>query len=659
MIMLAVSGMAFAVGGEDIATAVAIPGLPFSDVGDTCSFINNYDEVGVFNCPYTSTAPDVVYSYSPAGPETIDIDLGASLYDTKVFVYENSDAVVVGCDDDYYANYTSAIFGLELTGGNTYYIVVAGYGSSCGSYDLQITGGGPAGEEACLVADSQAAVGMMSHTVTLAGGYNLGDISWDGFALPYNTGTYGSELRLSVSGPLGSALITLGSGTTFPAGANFTGTSVAFAGGGDPAGVWTFDFYESYDDGGDGLPDAIWDDICFTFNEAVGCFGPDTCAEAELIGPGSLTASTSECTNAFNSYNLWPWTLTGLDHVYVINVPCAGSEICVTMTPLEGQDPAVAMATACTDGSVTAIAGADNGLGGDAESFCYTLAPGEEGNLYIYCDFYGGGSGAYQLDVTVVGPVTNDTCETAIDVTGGGLFSGTTACATNDYNGAGCGFSWSSAAPDAAYVINVNDGDTVDVAMIPLDGQDPILYMVGDCADPAGTCVAGSDTGLGGDPEYVTATFDCAGTYYIIADGWSSAQGAFDLDVVVTPAVPVDTFDVSMLCDPDPLTLPTQTKIRVYVTNTSDTMRQFCGSVGVTLCNGAHISNIRSGSMVLAAGETKFIGWGQVLPANARTCDCTLVFDVVATDCTPCADTGAYPAGWTETATCGITTVCP
>jgi len=655
--LLVISGTAFAVGGEDISTATVIPALPYSDTGDTCAFLNDYDEVGVFTCPYSSTAADVVYAYTPAVDEMINIDLGASLYDTKVFVYENDATTVVGCDDDYYANYTSAIFDLAITGGNTYYIVVAGYGTSCGAYDLQVTG--PPVNDACFTAvDSQGAAGIMSYTADIDGGFTMGDIDWDGFAVPINTGTYGSELTCDISGPLGTATVTLGAGTTYVGGAQFVGDTDVFAGLGDPAGTWTFDFYESYDDGGDDLPDATWDDICFVFNE-VGCLGPDTCADALMIGSGSFTATTNNCTDAFTSYDIFSWSLAGNDHVYVVNAPCADTEICVTMTPLEGQDPGVAMALACTDGSVTAVAGADNGLSGDAESFCYVVPEGQEGDFYIFCDFYGTGSGGeYQLDVTITGPVANDTCENAEDVTGGGTFYGTTTCAANDYDGY-CGTSWAAAAPDAAYVITLNDGDTLDVTMTPLEGQDPILYVVSDCSDTMTYCVVGADNGLGGDPEMISYTFECGGVYYIIADGWSTAEGDFQLDVVVTPGVPVDTFDVSMVCDPDPLTLPTQTKIRVYVTNTSDMMRQICGGVGVTLCNGTFINNVRAGSMVLASGETKFLGWGQNIPAYPATCDCTLVFETTATDCTPCELTGGVVAGWTETASCGITTVCP
>ncbi len=144
--------------------------------------------------------------------------------------------------------------------------------------------GVPAGEEVCFTAvDSQAASGLVSYTATLTGGFAVGDIDWDGFASTIASGTYGSELTLNLSGPLGSATIQLGSGSTYAPGAAFAGTSALFGGAGDPAGVWTFDFYETYDDLSDGLPDATWDDICFFFNEADPCSGPNDCASGHHL----------------------------------------------------------------------------------------------------------------------------------------------------------------------------------------------------------------------------------------------------------------------------------------------------------------------------------------------------------------------------------------
>ena len=115
-------------GGEDIGNAVVIPALPFNDNGYTCDNVNDYDEV----CPYGgSYAPDVVYSYTPPANDIIDIDLCASGYDTKVYVYENAytPGAPYACNDDACPGWRSFIDDLPLTGGNTYYIVVDGYGT--------------------------------------------------------------------------------------------------------------------------------------------------------------------------------------------------------------------------------------------------------------------------------------------------------------------------------------------------------------------------------------------------------------------------------------------------------------------------------------------------------------------------------------------------
>jgi len=127
-------------GGDVISTATAIPGLPYSDNGTTTGYTNDYDEA----CPYTgSTAPDVVYSYAPADDQSIDIDLCGTAYDSKLYVYENDVTTLIACNDDYYSDadcgyYTSALFGVDLIAGNTYYIIIDGYGTSSGSYILNV-----------------------------------------------------------------------------------------------------------------------------------------------------------------------------------------------------------------------------------------------------------------------------------------------------------------------------------------------------------------------------------------------------------------------------------------------------------------------------------------------------------------------------------------
>lgn len=122
------------VGGDDMDTAVAIPGLPFDDTGNTCNFTHVWDE----ECPYTgSLAPDVWYSFTPAADMFVNVDLEGSFYDTKTFILDG-DYNAIACNDDYYPDYTSLIEGAALMGGVEYFIVVDGWNSNCGDYVLSV-----------------------------------------------------------------------------------------------------------------------------------------------------------------------------------------------------------------------------------------------------------------------------------------------------------------------------------------------------------------------------------------------------------------------------------------------------------------------------------------------------------------------------------------
>ncbi|MCX6266437.1 MAG: T9SS type A sorting domain-containing protein [Bacteroidetes bacterium] len=125
--------------GDNIATAFSIATLPFVTNGTTCGYTNDYDEA----CPYIgSGAPDVVYKYYATSSVTINIALCNSEYDTKLYVYDNinTPGAPYACNDDYCGtdNYKSKISNLNLLAGHWYYIVVDGYGSICGNYQLDV-----------------------------------------------------------------------------------------------------------------------------------------------------------------------------------------------------------------------------------------------------------------------------------------------------------------------------------------------------------------------------------------------------------------------------------------------------------------------------------------------------------------------------------------
>ena len=136
-------------GGDTCADAFPIPSLPFDDTGTTVDYANDHDEV----CPYTgSTSPDVAYVFTPASDITVDVSLcnDGTNYDTKLYIYQGAcPGTLVACNDDscnspqFPSSYISKLAGIALTGGQTYYIIVDGYGGASGDYHLHVEAAPP------------------------------------------------------------------------------------------------------------------------------------------------------------------------------------------------------------------------------------------------------------------------------------------------------------------------------------------------------------------------------------------------------------------------------------------------------------------------------------------------------------------------------------
>jgi hypothetical protein len=191
--MIVLASNALGEGGESVNDAVAINSLPFTDTGDTCDNIDDYDEA----CPYTgSDAPDVVYAFTPGSDMLVSINLCASGYDTKVFVYENE--VTAGepfaCNDDNNAvcgpGYRSFLPddddpAVWLITGNTYFIVIDGWDGACGTYELALEEVAPG---ACCLPDGSCAILDSETCASLGGAFQgentscacIGDIDGDG-----------------------------------------------------------------------------------------------------------------------------------------------------------------------------------------------------------------------------------------------------------------------------------------------------------------------------------------------------------------------------------------------------------------------------------------------------------------------------------------------
>jgi len=118
--------------GETIADGIPIAALPFTVTGSTCGCSNDLQAP----CLGFRSSPDVVYAYTPLADACLRVDLCASLYDTVLYVYEDSTAVPVACNDES-CGAQSYVPELHVTAGHTYYVVVDG-GGSCGDYTLAV-----------------------------------------------------------------------------------------------------------------------------------------------------------------------------------------------------------------------------------------------------------------------------------------------------------------------------------------------------------------------------------------------------------------------------------------------------------------------------------------------------------------------------------------
>lgn len=197
-----------------------------------------------------------------------------------------------------------------------------------------------------------------------------------------------------------------------------------------------------------------------------------------------------------------------------------------------------------SDDGVTQLDYDDDGGEGYYSLIEFDLAP----NTTYYVKVTGYSSttqGAYFLTMTQADPPPpvpeNNTCEGALPLPFG-TFTVNTVGATNNYNPGtdGC-TGYSALGLDVVYYI-----DLVQDQQLEITGEstyDTSLYMITDCADAEGSCVAGSDNY--GEPEYfIFDTDEAPGRYYVIFDGFS-ATGFDGVWTVTTPDAVVATEDAT------------------------------------------------------------------------------------------------------------------
>jgi hypothetical protein len=128
----------------------------------------------------------------------------------------------------------------------------------------------------------------------------------------------------------------------------------------------------------------------------------------------------------------------------------------------------------------------------------------------------------------------NDTCQGALD-NGFELFSGAFSFSTDnteanaDYPlGTGSCTGYSASGNDVVYYVCLDQGQQLDVSM--QCGFDASLYIITDCADPMGTCVAGADNTISeGLEEIIGFTAPADGVYFVVVSAYSSGVGPIEV----------------------------------------------------------------------------------------------------------------------------------
>jgi hypothetical protein len=176
------------------------------------------------------------------------------------------------------------------------------------------------------------------------------------------------------------------------------------------------------------------------------------------------------------------------------------------------------------------------------------------GNLRVRFRYVGTNGGDVLLDeVAVVAdepaplPPENDACAGAIAqgyVLGLGAFAldADNALAAPDYPLAmpGSCTGTSHGGRDVVWVVDLAQGESLNVTMTTMGDWDDTLFLVTDCANPQGTCVAGDNAIPDGSHLVYTRTAPGTGRYYLVASGYGNGAGFFHLAGTVGVGTAVD-----------------------------------------------------------------------------------------------------------------------
>jgi len=273
-------------------------------------------------------------------------------------------------------------------------------------------------------------------------------------------------------------------------------------------------------------------------------FGPppdnDSCSSLTVIdisSGGTFLGSTCAATNAFTAGAACGGGAASPDVLYRLELTGAAD---VTLDTVGSDYDAVLQLRSGPACPGTLLACDDNSAGGtpgQARIFRNLAA----GTYFVVVDGAGTSSrGNYNLNVTIAAtpPPPNDACTGAIDISAGGVFSGSTTQATDDH-AYSCSPS-ASGGRDVWYTFTLLQREVVYLDTVDGNTWDSVLQL------RSGAC--GSSTALtcaddqcraysGGVRSQILRVLD-PGTYFVVVDGWNAAAaGNFALRFQHSPCV--------------------------------------------------------------------------------------------------------------------------
>ena len=128
-------------GGDNCNSATVITSLPYIDCGTTQGRADDYAPPPAVCGP--SSAPDVVYTYTPPFSRQFAVSLCGSSYNTLLHIWDGCPgtpgATLICCNDDSpFCSPQSCCDSVTLIANVTYYIIVDGAGGAAGNYVLHV-----------------------------------------------------------------------------------------------------------------------------------------------------------------------------------------------------------------------------------------------------------------------------------------------------------------------------------------------------------------------------------------------------------------------------------------------------------------------------------------------------------------------------------------